>query len=34
MSVYIITEYFKECKINGYKPMLEGLYEFKNLWKN
>ena len=34
MSVYIILNYFEECKIKNQKPTWEGLNRSKITWKN
>lgn len=34
MSVYVILEYFNDCKFNGKLPSLEGLFDFKSSWRD
>ena len=34
MSVYVILNYFEECKEKHQEPTLEGLNRSKQTWKN
>ncbi|OPJ58047.1 hypothetical protein CLORY_37890 [Clostridium oryzae] len=33
MSIYVIIEYVAQCKLHNIQPTFEGLYQYKEIWK-